>query len=191
MRHILRDQTVWMIASFVGMALPCMLSLEFIRNATVEGNRVAAMTAEGMAARHPDYRGLFWMLTLFCGFIILMPGQISVGDQLARRWTDIIWTSTRWARDFSGDKVKVLYYGILALYAAWGMVALSFFNPLQTARIAAVLQNVALAFSAWHALYVNRTLLPVELRPGWFLQAGVVVCGLFFLGISAVVLFSL
>jgi len=31
-----------MMASFIGMALPCMLSLQFIRNATVAGDRVAA-----------------------------------------------------------------------------------------------------------------------------------------------------
>src|SRR6185503_17484568 len=31
-RHIVRDQlAVWMLCSFVGMALPCMLSLQFIR----------------------------------------------------------------------------------------------------------------------------------------------------------------
>ena len=52
MRHMFRDQTcVWMAASFIGMALPCMLSLQFIRNATVAGDRVAAMTAEGIADR--------------------------------------------------------------------------------------------------------------------------------------------
>ncbi len=95
MRHILRDQTcVWMTASFVGMALPCMLSLQFIRNATVAGDRVAAMTAEGIAMRYPNYGGLFWTLTLLCGFLVLAPGQISVGDQIARRWTDIIWTAS-------------------------------------------------------------------------------------------------
>ena len=30
-----------------------MMSLEFIRNATVTGDRVAAMTAEGIALRYP------------------------------------------------------------------------------------------------------------------------------------------
>ena len=61
MRHILRDQiAIWMAASFIGMALPCMLSLQFIRNATVAGDRVAAMTAEGIAERYPEYGGLFW-----------------------------------------------------------------------------------------------------------------------------------
>ena len=35
--------------------------------------------------------------------------------------------------------------------------------------------------------YANRTLLPKEARPGWFLQLGVVCCGLFFLSLSVVV----
>lgn len=189
MRHIQRDQFIWMLASFLGMALPCMLSLEFIRNATVEGNRVAAMSAEGMALRYPAYAQLLWTLTLFCGFIVLAPGQVSVGDQIARRWTDIIWASSRRARLFAGDQVKYLYYGILAIYAVWGVVTLGLFNPLQIAKIGAVLGNVALAFSSLHALYANRTLLPRELRPHWFLQCGVVVCALFFLGITGVVLY--
>ena len=47
MRHIQRDQGIWVFASILGMALPCMMSLEFIRNATVTGDRVAAMAAGG------------------------------------------------------------------------------------------------------------------------------------------------
>jgi hypothetical protein len=38
---------------------------------------------------------------------------------------------------------------------------------------------------------VNRTLLPPELRPNWFMQLGVVFCGLFFLGIAAIVVLTL
>lgn len=191
-RHIVRDQAaVWMLCSFLGMALPCMLSLEFIRNATVEGNRVAAMTAEGMADRYPDQARFFWTMTLLCGFLILAPGQVSAGDQVARRWTDIFWTSSRWAKRMAVTQVRVVYYGILAAYAVWGLFALSWFNPLQIAKIGAVLQNIALGFSALHAWYVNQTLLPRELRPNLFLQMGVVLCGLFFLGISVVVIQSL
>ena len=55
-RHTVKDQVgVWMLTCFVGMALPCMLSLEFIRNASVAGDRVAAMTADGIAGRYPDH----------------------------------------------------------------------------------------------------------------------------------------
>ncbi|MBI3836722.1 MAG: Nramp family divalent metal transporter [Planctomycetia bacterium] len=188
-RHIVRDQTaIWMMASFIGMALPCMLSLEFIRNATVAGDRVAAMTAEGIATRYPQYGGLFWTLTLLCGFLVLAPGQISVGDQIARRWTDIAWTASSRLKRMGGTHVKYVYYSILGVYAFWGLFVLWRLPALDIAKIGAVLGNVALGFSALHALYANRALLPKELQPHWLLQIGVVLCGIFFIGISVVVI---
>jgi len=186
-RHILRDQlAIWMAASFIGMALPCMLSLEFIRHAPVAGDRVAAMVAEGMSARYPSHKDLLWPLTLSVGFLILAPGQIVSGDQLARRWTDIIWTSSSWAQRMREDRVKYVYYGILAGYGAWGLVAMAMFNPLEILKAAGVLMNVALGVAAWHTLYVNVALLPRALRPNWLMRIGVFACGLFFLGVSAI-----
>ena len=62
-RHIVRDQVaVWMVCCFVGLALPCMLSLEFLRNTPVSDHRVAAMVAEGMSARFPDFARAIWSL---------------------------------------------------------------------------------------------------------------------------------
>jgi hypothetical protein len=188
-RHIIRDQTmIWMTASFIGMALPCMLSLQFIRNATVAGDRVAAMTAEGIALRYPQFGGLFWTLTLLCGFLVLAPGQISVGDQIARRWTDIAWTASSRLKRMGGTHVKYVYYSILSVYAVWGLLVLWRLPALDIAKIGAVLGNVALGFSALHALYANRTLLPKALQPHWLLQIGVLCCGIFFIGISMVVI---
>jgi len=192
LRHILRDQVaIWMVCCFVGMALPCMLSIEFIRNAPVEDNRVAAMAAEGMATRYPDHAKLFLYATLACGFLIIAPGQIVAGDTVARRWTDILWTSSTRVHRLGGNQVKYVYYAILMLYGVCGLITLALFKPLQIAKIGAVLQNVGLGFTALHALHVNRTLLPRELRPNWFMQAGVVCCGVFFLGISVIVLLTL
>lgn len=192
MRHILRDQlAVWMFCSFVGMALPCMLSLQFIRNAPVEGTRVAAMTADGMAEQFPELRFLLWSATLLIGFLVLAPGQIMASDQIARRWTDIIWTTNRRVQKWGGGNVKYIYYGILAVYFVWGsIVILARFSPLLIATVGATLQSVALGVAAWHTLYVNRTLLPPELRPNWFMQSGLVFCGLVFLGVSLLVVIT-
>jgi len=190
MRYILEDQlVVWMICNVVGMALPCMLSLEFIRHAPVSDIQVAALTAEGMAQRYQGLGPLLWFLTLFVGFLVLYPGQILSGDIIARRWTDIIWTTSTRIRRLGGNQVKYVYYGILLIYAVWGLVALTYFSPLQIAKIGAILMNVALGFSSLHTLYVNRTLLPREMRPNWFMQLGTIFCGVFFLAISAIVFF--
>jgi hypothetical protein len=191
MRHIKRDQAIWIFASILGMALPCMMSLEFIRNATVTGDRVAAMTAEGIADRYPSFGWIFWITTLSCGFLVLAPGQVSVCDQIARRWTDMIWTASARAHRLGRGEVRYIYYGILAIYAVWGLVVLWFMPALQIAKIGAVLGNVALGFSTLQALYVNRVLLPPELRPGALLQVGTACCGVFFLGISVAVLWNM
>ncbi len=190
-RHIVRDQWIWIFASILGMALPCMVSLEFIRNATVTGDRVAAMSAEGIALRYPSLGSLFWILTLSCGFLVLAPGQVSVGDQIARRWTDMIWTSSARVKRLGRGEVRYVYYGILALYGIWGLFVLWLLPALRIAVIGAVLGNVALGVCSLQALYVNRTLLPEAVRPNLFLQIGTALCGIFFLGISVVVLLTL
>lgn len=187
MTHIRRDQAIWMFASVIGMALPCMMSLEFIRNASVVGDRVSAMSAEGIAERFPSYASLFWFLTLICGFLVLAPGQVSVGDQIARRWTDMLWNASARVRQLG--EVRYIYYGILAAYAVGGLIILILFPAVQIARISAVLQNIALGSVSLISIYVNRTLLPKEVQPGWFHQLGVLVCGIFFLSISIALFF--
>ena len=192
LRHVTREPlAVWALCSVLGMALPCVVSLEFIRNAPVSDIRVSAMTAEGMARGYEAYRHLLWSLMLLCGFLVLAPGQILAGDQVARRWTDIIWSATPLARRLPGHQVKYVYYGLLAVYGCWGMYALSAFTPGQVAKIATVLMNVSLGFVALHTLYVNQTLLPPALQPGWFRKAGLVFAGLFFFGVTAVVVATL
>jgi hypothetical protein len=191
LRHIFRDQTcVWMLASFIGMALPCMVSLEFIRNATVESNRVAAMTAEGISQRYPDHRQFLWTITLLANFLVLLPGQISAGDQVSRRWTDIIWMSNPRAQRLGGGQVKYVYYSILSLYAVFGFAMLCLFPALALAKIAAAIMNFSLAVSSLQAMFTNRVLMPAPLRPHWLLQTGVVCCAIFFLGISGVALYD-
>lgn len=186
-QHIRRDQAIWLVGSLLGMALPCMMSIEFVRNAPIAGNRVGAMLADGMVSRYPDYGYILWPLALFVSFLVLGPNQIHSNDNLARRWTDIIWTISTTARRLDGNQVKFIYYGILTAYGIWGVFALAFFNPLQLAKIGTVLHNVALGSTSLHILYVNHSLLPPELRPSWVMKAGVLCCGLFFLGITVVV----
>ena len=87
--------------------------------------------------------------------------------------------------------MKHLYYGLMVLMGVWGLLVLMFLEPLTILKIGGVSMNVGLGASALHALYVNCTLLPPEVRPNWFMRIGVVFCGLFFFGISGIVLVSL
>jgi hypothetical protein len=188
-RHIMRDQAaVWMPCSIIGLALPCMLSLEFLRNIPVSENRVAAMTAQGIALHSPAYARVLWSLALFVSFLALAPCAVYSGDLLARHWTDILWVTSPRVKKLAGNQVRWIYYSLLLVYAVWGTITLALLSPLQIAKVGAVLGNIALGFSAFHTLYVNRTLLPRELRPGRLLQLGLIGCGTFFFAITAMAL---
>lgn len=186
LNHIRRDQLLlWAPGCVVGMALPAMVSYEYLRGVrNVEGNAVAAMVAGRLAEQHG---AAFWLLTLLCGFAILAPTQVSNLDGISRRWADVIWTGVRRLRGVEGNKVKYVYYSILALYGVWGLVALRVTpNPLVLAIASGVMMNIALGVSALHTLYVLMVLLPKPLRPGWVFRAGLLCCGVFYIGISTI-----
>jgi hypothetical protein len=153
----------------------------------ISDHRVAAMVAEGMSSRFPASARLIWSLTLFISFLTLAPCAVYSGDLLARHWTDILWATNPAVKRLGGNQVKYLYFALLTVYAVWGTITLSFLSPLQIAKVGAVLGNVALGFSAFHTWYVNRTLLPRELRPHPLLQLGLIGGGLFFFAITAMV----
>lgn len=186
-----RDQIgVWVIACILGMGIPSLVSLQFVRGQDVRGNALAAMTAQGVIEQTGV--GIFWFLTLLCGFLVLAPSQVSTIDGIIRRWTDVIWTGGRWLRHLGGEKVKYVYYGMLSVYAAWGVVALWLIpNPIVILKVSGVLMNFALGFSSLHTLWVNCRFLPKQLRPSWFMRLCLVACAVFFIGISAVSIPSL
>ena len=186
LRHIKRDQLLlWMPGCILGVALPAMFSLEFIRGIRhVDGNAVAAITAQGIAARHG---AIFWYLTLLCGFLIMAPTQVSQLDAVCRRWTDVLWVGSKTLHRREGHEVKYVYYTILAAYGVWGLVALRMTpDPLVLAIASGVMMNFALGFSSLHTLYALLVLLPRQLRPGVVQCAGLVLCAIFYIGISVI-----
>lgn len=185
---ILRDQfLLWAPGCVIGMALPAVFSLEFIRGAKdIDGNAAAALTAQAIAARHGE---VFWYATLLCGFVIMAPTQVSQIDTIARRWTDILWTGWGRLRNMDEHEVKYVYYTILVIYCLWGLAALRLTpNPLVLAIASGVMWNFALGFTALHTIAVAKALLPRELRPGLLEYAGLLACAAFYLGISAIAL---
>ncbi|MBM3832700.1 MAG: hypothetical protein FJ403_05390 [Verrucomicrobia bacterium] len=187
--HVAREQLfIWVPACILGAMLPAMLSIGFLpRGTTIQGWEGAALTAKGIA----DHSGpAFWYLTLTCGLLVLAPTQITQMDGMVRRWVDVLWTGSRRLRHLEGHKVKYVYYGVLTLYGIWGMIALAVFNPAQIVKTVANFWNLALGFSAIQTIITNRRLLPKELRPRWFMEAGVLFCSAFYLGIFFIVAYK-
>jgi hypothetical protein len=186
LKVIHRDQfLLWAPGCILGMALPATFSYEFVRGIThVEGNAVAAMTAQAIADRHGQ---VFWFMTLLCGFLVMAPTQISQLDNLARRWTDILWIGWKRTHSLQGHQVKWLYYAILSLYCGWGLLALRLTpNPLVLAIATTVMWNFALGFTALHTLVALHKLLPRELLPPIVQRFGLVACAIFYFTISGI-----
>lgn len=188
-RFLLRDQlVVWMPACFVGVALPSMLSVQFLPRGTEAKDWVAAgMTAGGLRdAVGPDYGQFFWLMTLFCGFLVLAPSAASTFDGVLRRWVDLCWTAIPFVRTWDPHQIRWLYFGAVCAYATFGLTALTLWNPRELLQWATSIYNLALGFSFFHVLAVNTILLPRELRPNWFIRLGLIFGGLFFLALAVI-----
>jgi hypothetical protein len=183
-RHVLRDQlVVWMPACFIGLALPAMLSVQFLpRGVEAERWTMSAMTAKGVAdAVSPNWSGFFWGMTLFCGFLVLVPSNSNAADGFLRRWVDVFWTGSARLRQVEPHKIRYLYFAVLCTYAVFGVLMLALVdNPVRLLTYATMIYNFALGFSCFHTLAVNVILLPRQIRPGWFNRIGLVLGGLFF-----------
>ncbi|MGY8730947.1 MAG: Nramp family divalent metal transporter [Pirellulales bacterium] len=212
-KHIMRDQwVIWAPACFIGLALPSMLSVEFLdRGASVPDKWVAAtmtaegvrdrvngvvttdnpanMTAEALTAQEANEGSLgnaFWFMTVFCGFLVLAPSMSTSADGVIRRWVDVFWTTSERLRDMPPGAIKTVYFRVLIVYALLGLVTLVSIKPATLLMIAAAIYNYALGISCLHTLYVNRSLLPQQLQARTSMQIALFLTGLFFLFIGCV-----
>jgi len=193
-RHVCRDQLAfWMPTCFVGLALPSMLSIQFLKRGTDAGKwNAASMTADGVKETVAESWGsglgdAFWFMTLLCGFLVLAPSMASSIDGICRRWVDAFWTASKRLRKLDPKAIRIVYFRVLTGYACFGLVML-LFPPSDLIKYATMIFNVALGFSCWHTVVINTTLLPPELRPGWFVRIVLSLAGVFFflLGTMAV-----
>lgn len=203
-KHIVRDQTmVWMVACFVGVGLPSVLSVGFLKRGTeCDDYNTASLTAGGVEERvaNPPSDVLaskvglsrilvgktagrfFWGSTLFCGFLVLATSMVSTMDGFIRRWLDVFWTAIPALRRLHISRIGQVYFCLLVGYLAIGLCIIwSPVSPAGVFKIATTGFNFALGFSAWHTLIVNTTLLPLELRPNWLIRIGLVFGGIFFI----------
>ena len=186
-RHIFRDQAaVWMPACLLGVALPALLSVQYLPRGTIADPWVAAGMTAGGASEHvarawgAGWGAVVWYGVVVCGLLVLAPTTAQAIDGVIRRWVDVFWTASRRLRAWDERKIKYLYFSVLLCHAAFGVLLLSVSKPLMLLVISTNLMNFSLGFSCFHTLYINKRLLPPELRPGWFATTGLVLAGTFF-----------
>ena len=200
-KYILSDQLfIWMPGCFRGMALPALLSIEFTSAPPMYRDDVsyaqALIAADGI--RHApgvseSTRELLWTAMLLVGLMVCLPSQMLIVDDLSRRWTDIIWSSNQRIRSrLNPHQANRIYYSILACYVGWSFISATIVlmfgdAPRLMVLVIANLNNVALGVTAFHVLWLTRNLLPKSLQPRWYNQLVICACGVFYLGMVALV----
>lgn len=202
-RYILTDQIlVWVPGCFMGMALPALMSIQFARNSAMYGQKMAysqpLIAADGIRQTESlgSWAPVLWIASLVVGLLVFLPSQMSIVDDFARRWTDILWSgSRRVRRTLKTNQVHYLYYMILAFYVVWSFIVATLFlmvgdAPQVMVTVIANVNNVALAFTAFHILWINCRLLPEPLRPRWYQRIGIASCGLFYSALALLVFWA-
>lgn len=195
MKHVGREQFgLWMPACFLGIALPSMLSVQFLPRGTIPASDwlAASMTADGVSGAVGGKLGsglgdTFWYLTLFCGLLVLGTSMASTADGVLRRWVDVFWTAVPWLRKWDTRHIGRLYFGVLCIYLLFGFVMLTIVPGDKLLKIGTgILYNYALGFSCFHVVVINTILLPKEIRPSWGRRVCLVLAGVFFSTIAVI-----
>ncbi|MSR59663.1 MAG: hypothetical protein EXS05_18810 [Planctomycetaceae bacterium] len=188
-KYVQVDQVwLWALGCFVGMYLNVNLATAIIppdQAANMEGVAAGAMQAEFL---RDQYWSGFWILGLLNGFWILFSTHLGNTDVLVRTVTDIVWTASSRARAWRGGRITTIYYTLLGIVTVIGCIAVQFGTALELFKFLGLIANFVLAVGAIQILIVNRTLLPAELRPSWWRQGALIVCALFYTGVTVAVL---
>jgi hypothetical protein len=198
-KHLMRDQLcVWMPACFLGLALPSMLSVEFLARPTVlEGDTAkwaaSVMTAGAVGETVGGTLGdVFRFMTLFCGFLVLSTCMASTIDGFVRRWVDVFWTASKKMHELGPSKIRHLYFGVLVGYGVLGMSMLALMpEPDNLIKVAGIIYNFALGFSCWHVAVLNTILLPKQCRPHILIKIGLSLVGAFFTSVGGIALYKM
>ena len=176
LRYVHVDQIwVWGLFCFLGMYLNVNLATAIVPHGTdLQGLAAGAYQAEYLAKIWPG----FWFLTLFNGFWILFKTQLGNTDVLVRTTADALWMSH--PRVHSGVGIRVVYYGILALFSVWGVVAIRSASPFQLFKVLANVAGLVLVIAGIQIFRVNRRFLPAAVRPPLWREAGLLLCVAFY-----------
>jgi hypothetical protein len=178
---------LWTAGCLAGMALPTLLAAHF----ATPGEIWAGLGAPAWLAQAVGWRYGFvvWTLVLLTGFAILTLTQVGIVEGFARSVTDILWTARARCRVPGAEgPAGNLYYAVLVAFTAAGCVAMTLADPFRLILISANVAAINFVVLSVHTVWINRTLLPRELRPSLWREIGVLACGAFFAALLAKVL---
>lgn len=168
---------VWTVGRLTGMGLTVLVTVHFVER----GSEIGSLGVGAVLAHALERHGLLlWFWSLLAGFWILFWNQLGIVEGFARSATDMLWTASPRLRAWRGGKPRAIYHAALALFALGSGALMTLTSPFKLILIGANVAALNLAILSAHTLWVNRALLPRELRPSLWREAGVAACGVFF-----------
>ena len=169
---------VFAVGAIVGMLLPAMLYVTFLpAGADIQGLGISAALASRVGVVSGPLLG---GTIAFLGAWILFKTQLDNLEGMTRAITDMLWTGSPRVRAWRGGDVRAVYYTVLAVLVAWGIVALRLAQPIVLLKVSANVAGVILIIASLHVLYVNTRLLPSHVRPPAWRRAALVGVALFY-----------
>ena len=169
---------VFFPGAILGMVLPALLYVTFLPNgANLEGLGISAALAAGVGTKAgPLLAGVI----AFLGAWILFKSQLDNLEGMVRAITDILWTGSSRVRAWRGGDVRAVYYTVLGVAVAWGIVAMRLAQPIVLLKLAANIAGVVFIVASMHLLYINTRLLPPHVRPPRWRRAALIAMALFY-----------
>ena len=169
---------VFFAGALLGIVLPALLYVTFLpRGEDIRGLGIAAALAQSVGqVAGPTLAGGI----AFLGAWLLLKTQLDQLEAMTRSITDMLWTGSPRVRTWRGGDVRAVYYTVLIIIAAWGMIALRLAPPIVLLQIGANVAGAVFVVAPIHLLYINTRLLPAALRPSTARRAMLVGMVLFY-----------
>jgi hypothetical protein len=169
---------VFFVGAILGMVLPALLYVTFMPHGVdIRGPGISGALAETVGAQVVPWLAIVIALL---GAWLLFKCQLDIVDCLTRTITDLLWSGSRRVREWRGGDVRTVYYLVLAVIVAWGVVALKLAQPIVLLQLSANVAGLIFVVASLHLLYINTRLLPTALRPPMWRRIGLVCMALFY-----------
>lgn len=176
-RYVVLDQVwVWALGCFCGM----FLNVNLARAIIPQGTDLSKVGAGAFQAQYmaEHFWSALWILGLLNGFWILFSTQLGNTDVLVRTLTDTLWTASSRVRRWRDGSIAKVYYTLLLIFTAWGLVAVHLGTAMELFRYLGTMAGFVMSIAGVQLYLVNTRLLPRELQPSWWRKAALLICSL-------------
>lgn len=161
----LAGEEIWIIfflGALLGMWIPMTLAYAIGRELGID-IRWGIPAWLGLALEKLGWGYTGFAIGVIIAVLVLMKTQLGVVDAVVRALVDALWRLDS-VRSLARNDVRIIYYGILAVYLAWASLAMFYRAPFVLVLIAANAANAAVIVGVPALLYLNYKVAPRELR---------------------------